>query len=96
MSTQPIYITITQIATTLGYISPSNIRHLINKWQNDRDLPTPPPDAHLVGKRGTPTPLWLQERLPEWETWNEQRIALTHQRQREGLTLRGRPPGPSK
>jgi len=94
MSTQPIYITMSHIAKTLGY-APSNINHLITKWHNDPDLPTPPPDAHLIGNKTTPTPLWLQEHLPKWETWNQQRITLSHERAAHSPTI-GRPAAPGK
>lgn len=95
MTTTPTYIGMTHIAHALGY-TPSNIPHLLAKWENDPDLPTPPPDAYFLNKRGKRTPLWLQERLPEWKHWDQQRITLSHQRQQNANIPLGRPAGPRK
>jgi len=83
MNNTPTYTTASEIARHLGYV-PHNMVALIRKWANDPHHPCPAPDAYIKIKDGYRTSLWLPNRLPEWEEWNNKRLALRAQRQSRG------------
>lgn len=72
MTTKPVYCTTAEIGRHLGYVA-HHITALVKNWHNHPTHPCPAPDAYVTIKGGGRAPLWLYERLHEWETWNNQR-----------------------
>lgn len=78
MSEPPVYITMSEIARELGYVT-SNLNYIL-KRRDDSEDPCPAPDAYSKVKGGYLTPLWLDQRLPEWKAWDRRRRPRKHGR----------------
>lgn len=93
----PIYVGTSHLAKHLRYRQ-YNIVTMLKTWADDPEIPCPAPDAYIIRADGTDR-LWLKERLPEWEAWNLERIAVSRRRAEELRKLgkrTGRLPGPGK
>lgn len=87
--TKPIYMTSSELSRSLDYV-PHMVTYFLRHWGNDPELPCPTPDAYSIVKDDYVNPLWLRERLPEWQEWDRRRKPLGIERRRQGGT-RGKP-----